>query len=1202
MNSSKYSKTLLHATGLTLIGLLLTTAPGAAPLTLSATPLFLTPTIVPNILVINDNSQSIDAYMSGTLVSGNSPSTRGNIGRGVLRNIITTYRTTFNWGLMSFNTRDQNPGPNNTYAYYLGNDTGMVFTNDCVGASTTPNADGVYTSGISASNGNRKCVYNRQPLASGLGNYVTYDRAGDDADILDVLYAGNIVLNQAWGYSNTGTSYFLFQNHNTGVNTWNPSNFSTTTPFGNPVNFTPTDAGYLSSAPTITRQYYVPRALTGLGQCGYYSDITGYGRLEEPVNVDSTTHYNNLIAKLASETCTAGTGEVKNAALFTPLRGTLISARQYFAGTNGFTTPITSSCQKNFTIMVTDGLPTGDTAGNLYSAADRTNTYNSITNTWTFGVAAQDAINEACALQLPFSSSALCTRSAPASAPLDPPPPSDVPVYVLALGDTVQNAGAVAVMNAMATAGGTGSAYFATSPAAFTSAFNSIATDILGRIGAAASVATNSGALIAGSRVYQAKFTSTTWSGELLAFSLNTTNGNVITPPDWQGGANSWITGSITSTQTPSARNIFTYKPSTGKGIPFLWPAVPATPGTNELDVAQTTALNKNISAVNDGLGSIRLDYLRGDATNEGNLATSFRLRPANKLGDIVDSSPVYVSKPDAGYPAALEGALGSAADYSSFRRTNTPRTKMLYVGANDGMLHGFDTSSGQEIMAYVPSKTYANLSALSAPSYSHKYYVNGSPTVADVFYSGAWHTVLVGSLAQGGQSIFALDITNPANFSQTVTNAQNLVLWEFNDADNPATVHGAAPGATTPLVDGDPDLGYTLSQPAVGRVCTTRSGATCSASKWVAFFGNGYNNTDADGNASTTGHAYLYIVDIQNGELLKKIDTQTGSTMTPNGLASPAIVDVDGDYYIDYVYAGDLQGNMWKFDFTGSNSNAWQIAYGSPASPRPLYQAQDAGGTVQPITSRPQVTTHPSGSGYLVYFGTGKYLEPSVDVATTGTQTQTFYGIWDNGDTVNSVVTRNNLILQQQAIDAETAAARHTTLNSVNYTTQFGWYMDLCLNTSASGSCSNNFGEKQVSNPVLTNGRLLFTTLLPSTASCSGGGSSWLMVLDFATGGRTSGSPFDINNDGIFNTSDRANFGGTVGSAQANGAKISGISGAPTSVFSPNNGTSYQYFNPSDGGLNGSGGPGGPGGPTKIATDPGQNIGRVTWRELLNQ
>jgi len=1193
MNSSSRS-TLFRALSPALLGMLFAPAVGAAALTLSTTPLFITPVVAPNILVILDNSQSMDAYMAGTLISGNNPNTRGNIGRSVMSNVITSYRSVFNWGLMSFGLTAPS-GLYNTYAYYMGTDSGsqeMVFTDDC---SPTPTlgTDGVYTPGVSASNYNLPCVPNPQPFVG--GSYVTYGKSADDPSILDALYT-NATAPQMWGISSgagttavPNTAYYIYQNHKL-VNTWNfPADFSPPTPFGTgPIPFSFTDAGFLPGNPPYTRELYLPRVQTSSGQCAYNSDITGYGVLNEAVQVDSTTHYNNLMAKLGSETCSTGSTEIKNAAVYTPTRGTLISTRQYFAGTNGFTSPITSSCQKNFTVLVTDGLPTGDTSGNLYSATDRTNTNTPLgSSTWTFGAAAQDAINATCALRLPYASSSLCTGSSPSGTSVDPIPPADIETYVLALSDTVTSPsalanGSVAIMNAMASAGGTGSAYFASTPAAFSSAFDSIAASILGKIGAASSVATNSSALVTSSKIYQAKFSSTTWSSDLFAFTISTTDGSISTTPAWQGGANSWITGSTTMTQSPSARNVFTYKPSTGQGIPFLWPATCTTiTGASELDFAQCNALNINISSTNDGLGSNRLNYLRGDASNEGTGTTNFRVRPANKLGDIVDSSPAFVSKPDAGYPATLEGT-STAANYATFRSTVGGRTKMLYVGANDGMLHGFDTSTGQEIMAYVPSKVYANLSQLSAPSYSHKYFVNGSPTVADVFYGSAWHTVLVGSLAQGGQSIFALDITNPANFTQSVANAQKLVLWEFNDADNPAT--------TPSIIDGDSNLGYTLSQPAVGRVCTSWSGSTCSTTKWVAIFGNGYNNTEADGSASTTGYAYLYVVDIQNGNLIAKISTNTGSTATPNGLASPTMVDVNGDYYVDYVYAGDLQGNMWKFDLT-SNASSWKVAYGSTGSPQPIYQAKDSAGTPQPITTRPQITTHPSGTGYLVFFGTGKYLEPVVDVATTGTQTQTFYGIWDNGATVSSVTSRNSSVLQQQAIDAvdTTGNWRHTTLNSIDWTTQKGWYMDLCLNASGSGSCSSNGGEKQVSNSVLANGRIIFTTLVPDAPPSCYGGASWIMELDFASGGRTTTSPFDVNHDGAFSSADVASFGGTAG--QANGSKVpGGIAGTPTLVFNPQNKTTYKYSNLSTGSL------------AKTDNNLGQGIGRVSWRELLNE
>ena len=226
MNTFKPRSTLLRALWPALAGMLFAPTIGAAALTLSATPLFITPTVVPNILVIMDNSQSMDAYMAGTLVSGDNVKTRGNIGRSVMSGVITSYRSVFNWGLMSFELTAPS-GLYNTYAYYMGSDSGaqkMVFTDDC---SPTPTlgTDGVYTTGVSASNSSLPCIPNPQPFFG--GSYVTYGKSADDPSILDVLYTGATVP-QMWGISNgAGTlavpnnAYYIYQDH-TLANSWNP--------------------------------------------------------------------------------------------------------------------------------------------------------------------------------------------------------------------------------------------------------------------------------------------------------------------------------------------------------------------------------------------------------------------------------------------------------------------------------------------------------------------------------------------------------------------------------------------------------------------------------------------------------------------------------------------------------------------------------------------------------------------------------------------------------------------------------------------------------------------------------------------------------------------------------------------------------------------------------------------------------------------
>ncbi|MDP2254417.1 MAG: PilC/PilY family type IV pilus protein, partial [Thiobacillus sp.] len=476
-------------------------------------------------------------------------------------------------------------------------------------------------------------------------------------------------------------------------------------------------------------------------------------------------------------------------------------------------------------------------------------------------------------------------------------------------------------------------------------------------------------------------------------------------------------------------------------------------------------------------------------------------------LGDVVNSAPSYVGAPAFNYPDNLE-----AASYYTFRSNHSTRTPMLYVGANDGMLHGFDAATGQEKLAYVPSKVYPNLAQLTSTNYSHRYYVDGSPTVVDTFYSGAWHTTLVASLGAGGQGLYALDVTNPSTFSEA--NASSIVKWEYTDTD----------------------LGYVFGQPSIVKLNT---------GKWAAVFSNGYNNSEADGSASTTGYAYLYIVDIETGALIKKISTKTGSVATPNALATPTLVDRDGDGKVDYAYAGDLQGNMWKFDLCDAspqdvcatnNTNGWGVAYGTSTSPEPLFSAMDSSSNPQPITSAVEVTRHFSGDGFQLYFGTGKYLENG-DIATTGTQT--FYSVWDIATSPSTISGRSEL--QQQTVTTTTTVSgkeyRTSSSNSVDWVdpassagTKRGWYMDL-----------PESGERVVSDPALYSSRILFTTLIPDASTCSGGGTGWLMELDSVTGAALGGPTFDVDGDGEVNTDDNL---GTEG-VYASGVKKTSIPSA---------------------------------------------------------
>lgn len=641
--------------------------------------------------------------------------------------------------------------------------------------------------------------------------------------------------------------------------------------------------------------------------------------------------------------------------------------------------------------------------------------------------------------------------------------------------------------------------------------------EISDRIGSAASVATNTGSLNAGSQLFQARFDSSDWKGQLLAFQINL-NGTIEGIPTWEAGSQ------VNAQDYDTGREIITYNPDAdvipggdpeGQGVPFRFPVSYKSPHPLlEMTSSQVAALmttspedvntvDVNEISTNQAYGSALVNYLRGDEANEG-AGQDFRIR-GSVLGDIVNSDPKFVKKPAGGYADDFE-----SKSYNDFVTANDSRDGVVYVGANDGMLHGFAESTGAEVIAYVPNAAYTYLSELTSEDYEHRYFVDAGPNIIDVFMAnmndpdnvqnGLWRTALVGGLGGGGQGIYALDVTDPSIYDEA--NAASIVLWEFDDTD-------------------DEDLGYTFSRPQIAKMAD---------GSWAAVFGNGYNNTEADGNASTTGNAVLYIVDIETGDLIKKIDTMAGAVGTPNGLATPLMIDYDADSIVDYIYAGDLLGNMWKFDVTSSNSSAWGSDFVSAGTPDPLFTTS----TGQPITSQPQVTTHPDDlGGFMVFFGTGKYIE-ILDNDPTGQTTQSFYGIWDKNTGSLTSFDSSDLLVQTitnqyqkafdtdgDSIDDETFTLRDVSDNEINWSSHLGWKLDFMPENVEGSANVSNFGERQVSNAIVRGGRLIFTTLVPSSVECEFGGTSFLMELDFRSGGALEFPAFDLNGDGEYDGDD---------------------------------------------------------------------------------
>jgi type IV pilus assembly protein PilY1 len=416
--------------------------------------------------------------------------------------------------------------------------------------------------------------------------------------------------------------------------------------------------------------------------------------------------------------------------------------------------------------------------------------------------------------------------------------------------------------------------------------------------------------------------------------------------------------------------------------------------------------------------------------------------------------------------------------DYAQFIKDQKDRKPMIYVGSNDGMLHALDAKDLTEQWAFIPGAVFRNLWELTKPDYSHRYFVDGSPNVGDAYFSGKWHTVLVGGLNKGGRSIYALDVTDPTSTSEA--DAANKLLWEFTD----------------------PDLGYTFSQPAVVRMHN---------GKWAAVFGNGYNSGEG---GIGSGKAILYIVDVKDGSIIKKLDTDVGGSGTPNGLATPVLVDSDGDRVVDSAYAGDLRGNLWKFDLRDPSANAWDFAFKAGSVPKPLFTANDGGAGVQPITTRPEVARGPYGAGVMVLFGTGRYLDKVDRTVGLGEPKQSFYGLIDANQYLDSDRIQNRTELREQTIQDDTfnpgaIPVRRVSNNPLTPLNR-GWFMNLPAN-----------GERQITDPAVRSDRVIFTTLIPNSEACSSGGASWLMEVDLLNGAALPSAPLDTNGDGEVDAKD---------------------------------------------------------------------------------
>jgi Neisseria PilC beta-propeller domain len=546
-------------------------------------------------------------------------------------------------------------------------------------------------------------------------------------------------------------------------------------------------------------------------------------------------------------------------------------------------------------------------------------------------------------------------------------------------------------------------------------------------------------------KLYAVDYKSTDWSGNLHSYNLSAAGAMAsvsgVETDNWVGGA----AAKINAQNFNTGRNIVTFGDT--NGVPFKWASGISATQKAELDPTTAADTTKTTSPI--------LDYIRGDFSKQLNQtpAGTYRSR-TSKLGDIIHSTPVFWND-----------------------RASTP-TKTVFVGANDGMLHAINAVDGTERFAYIPSVLIPELSKLTNPTYTHRYYVDGRLDASN--FGGGTQTILAGALGAGGKGLFGLDITTAAVTAES--DAASKILWEITNTgikSKTASVHNVTSTAYA-------NLGYTYGAPTL----LTLPDGTSNGTKALVV-GNGYNNT---GN----GHATLFLINAETGGLIKEIDTGVGTVASPNGLSTPTFLDSNGDGKKDTAYAGDIDGNLWKFSLVAP--------YG--------FSKLHATVPAQAITTAPSYKAHPLG-GYMINFVTGRMLTPADKLDTS---THYAYGIWDGAPNGN-----NDLLLQtltESTYTSGTISSRVRTASNNTpdwFATHKGWKTELPVG-----------GERLIGDGSLVRDSVfLFLTSNPLISpNATPPGENWWMQLNAITGGSNDTVQFDLNKDAAFNSSDEVTVG----------------------------------------------------------------------------
>ncbi|MBB1060353.1 pilus assembly protein [Lysobacter spongiae] len=548
----------------------------------------------------------------------------------------------------------------------------------------------------------------------------------------------------------------------------------------------------------------------------------------------------------------------------------------------------------------------------------------------------------------------------------------------------------------------------ASDPVAFAQGLQDALAAIANTTSSSSSVSANSSSLSNDTTLFQASYIGGQWTGELRGLAVSST-GIDETTPKWEASKKLPAFGS---------RKVFTFEPTLSAGATF--PTVTQTVG---LSTAVSPAPANGLAVAN---------YVKGDTSQEVRNGGSFRDR-VSVLGDIIHSSPYYLEDNDT-----------------------------VFIGANDGMLHAFNATTGVERFAYVPrGVTMPNLKTLTDTAYVHKYFVDG-PVIVSTKTQTPNKNILIGTLGRGGRGIFALDVTNAASFGATD------VKWDM---------------------DAIPQMGSVLGKPFIARLNNGKTGVVV---------GNGMN--------SPGDKAYLIVLDITDGSVIATIPTDD---VAGNGLSSPQGWDEDGDGDVDYVYAGDLRGNVWKFDLSESNTGKWESANKTGSTPVPMFVAKDASGNRQPITGGITVAIDPATFKRWIFVGTGRYI---TDTDPRDKSVQTMYGLIDEGATINS---RANLqertTVAVSTIDGRTVRGFEAASTALPLDKK-GWFID--FTPPAPGTAE---GERMIGDPAVVGTVLAFSTIIPSDDPCTPGGRGFINAINPFTGASVAQNFFDVDGDGSY-------------------------------------------------------------------------------------